>query len=314
MAQGNPFNGMLRGRIGDTIFSRKNGQQQSRAHVSSPANPQTDAQMGQRVKFATCASFYSQGLKAFFKFAFENKSKDMTDYNAFLRANMERVPANSWLANKGHMPTPGYFIMTDGSLPSIEVLFDGEVEDFKGASISYDESLKIDGDTTMGDIYQGIIDTYGLQAGDILTIVGIRTQGELATSLEVAENWGALARPVSSNYPTWEVKQVILDPKATGSLATSKMFHTEFENNGYLRLRLTLDSDSDLMQAACVCVSRNTPSGLKVSRSVLRLNSAGNVAEDFAQDEAWWRFCVQSYKKADSLPNLPGAILEGSEL
>lgn len=314
MAQGNPFNGMLRGRIGDTIFSRKNGQQQSRAHVSSPANPQTDAQMGQRVKFATCASFYSQGLKAFFKFAFENKSKDMTDYNAFLRANMERVPANSWLANKNHMPTPGYFIMTDGSLPSIEVLFDGEVRDFKGASIVYDQSLKLDTDTPIGEVYQGIIDTYGLKAGDILTIVGIRTQGILASSIDVAESWGALSRLVGYNYPTWEVKQVILDPTATARLATSKMFYAEPENNGYLRLRLTLDSDSDLMQAVCVCVSRNTPSGLKVSRSILKLNSAGNVAEDFAQDEAWWRFCVESYRQTDSLPNLPGAILEGSEL
>lgn len=314
MAQGNPFNGMLRGRIGDTIFSRKNGQQQSRAHVSSPANPQTDAQMGQRVKFATCASFYSQGLKAFFKFAFENKSKDMTDYNAFLRANMERVPANSCLANKNHMPTPGYFIMTDGSLPSIEVLFDGEVPEFKGASIGFDQSIKFDNTTPIGEIYQGLIDTYGLQAGDILTIVGIRTQGELASSIEVAKDWGALARPVSSYYPTWEVKQVILDPAATARMATSKMFYGEEENAGFLRLRLNLDSNSDLMQAACVCVSRNTPSGLKVSRSILRLNSAGNVAEDFAQDEDWWRFCVQSYKKADSLTNLPGAILEGSEL
>lgn len=314
MAIGNPFNGMLSGRIGDTIFSRKNGAQHSRAHVSNPTNPQTDAQMGQRVKFATCASFYSQGLKAFFKFAFEFKSKDMTDYNAFLRANMERVPANSWLANKNHMPTPGYFIMTDGSLPSIEVLFDGEVDNFKGASIAIDERVRISESATLGEVYKGIIDTYGLQAGDILTIVGIRTQGELATSLAAAKNFGALALPLSSSFPTWEVKQVVLDPLVLDMLSTSKLFYSEQVNQGYLRLRLSLDSDSDLMQAACVCVSRNTPSGLKVSRSILKLNSAGNVTEDFAQGEEWWRFCVQSYKEADSLSNLPGAILQGSEL
>lgn len=314
MAQGNPFNGMLRGRIGDTIFSRKNGTQQSRAYVSNPYNPQTDAQMGQRVKFATAASFYSQGVKAFFKFAFENKPAGWTDYNAFMAINVDRIPANTWLANRNNHPTAGTFIMTDGSLPAPEVLFNGEVQGFEGAIIAFDERVPLMASTKMGDIYKSIIDTYGYQPGDIFTIVGIKTPGIAATTIQVAKSYNGLSEVTQGTNSVWEVKQVRLDPADKTELKDSNIFYQEGQNQGYLRLKLAVSSSTPYIQGVCVCVSRPTKEGLKVSRSVLKLNDAGLIAEDFAQSEEWWRFCVDSYKSTDVLTNRPGAILEGTQL
>ena len=314
MAQGNPFNGMMRGRIGDTIFSRKNGQQQSRAHVSAPANPQTNAQMSQRVKFATCAAFYSQGEKAFYKFAFENKPKNTTDYNAFMAANVGRVPANTYRANRNGLPTPGYFIMSDGSLPSVLVAFNEEIPDYVGPAIVLDADFSMTADTTTGEVCQAIMDKYGLRKGDILTAVAIRGQGDVAQTIEEAEYYDSLSEDLKVSWPVWQIKQIMLDPGITTPVARSNFFEEELIKKGYVRLSLDVQSTVSGLAAVTVVVSRNTPNGLKVSRSVLKLNQAGVACEEMAQDEAWWQYCVDSYKNSSLLDNKYTAILQGTEL
>ena len=59
MAKGNLFLGFGRGKVGDVVFSRQNGEQVTRARNRSPRNPQTPLQLLQRVVLKTSSSAFS---------------------------------------------------------------------------------------------------------------------------------------------------------------------------------------------------------------------------------------------------------------
>lgn len=75
--------------------------------------------MLQRAKFANAVKFYKKAVQNFFKFAFEDKKKSESDYNAFMRHNV----MNSTLLMKGNVddayfPALGRWQMSSGSLPN----------------------------------------------------------------------------------------------------------------------------------------------------------------------------------------------------
>lgn len=59
MAKGNLFLGFGRGKVGDVVFSRQNGEQVTRARNRSPRNPQTPLQLLQRVIMKTSSQGFS---------------------------------------------------------------------------------------------------------------------------------------------------------------------------------------------------------------------------------------------------------------
>ena len=70
MAKGIDINGQLRGKRGGVVYYRANGQQISRSRNFNPNNPQTMAQMVQRLALAN-ASKASKGLKEIIDHSFE---------------------------------------------------------------------------------------------------------------------------------------------------------------------------------------------------------------------------------------------------
>ena len=65
MAKGNMLQGMARGKVGDVVFSRLNGEQIARVRNRNPKNPRTNAQLFQRAIMATVKQAYSAGKKIF---------------------------------------------------------------------------------------------------------------------------------------------------------------------------------------------------------------------------------------------------------
>lgn len=65
MAKGNMLQGMARGKVGDVVFSRLNGEQIARVRNRNPKNPRTNAQLYQRAIMATVMQAYSAGKKIF---------------------------------------------------------------------------------------------------------------------------------------------------------------------------------------------------------------------------------------------------------
>lgn len=86
MAKGNMLQGMARGKVGDVVFSRLNGEQVSRVRNRHPQNPRTEAQLYQRAIMATIMQAYSAG-KAIFDHSFEGEKVGSGCQRAFMSRN-----------------------------------------------------------------------------------------------------------------------------------------------------------------------------------------------------------------------------------
>lgn len=81
------FQGMARGKVGDVVFSRLNGEQISRVRNRHPKNPRTNAQLYQRAIMATIMQAYSAG-REIFDHSFQGKAVGMDNQREFISRNM----------------------------------------------------------------------------------------------------------------------------------------------------------------------------------------------------------------------------------
>ena len=86
MAKGNMFLGMARGKVGDVVFYRADGQQLSRVRNRNPRNPRSDAQLYQRAIMATIVQAYTAG-KAIFDHSFQGYSVGAQNQREFIKRN-----------------------------------------------------------------------------------------------------------------------------------------------------------------------------------------------------------------------------------
>lgn len=86
MSKGNLFQGMARGKVGDVVFSRLNGQQIARVRNRNPKNPRTNAQLYQRAIMATVMQAYSAGI-AIFDHSFQGREVGAQNQRRFMSLN-----------------------------------------------------------------------------------------------------------------------------------------------------------------------------------------------------------------------------------
>lgn len=90
MAVGNIIQGTARGRLGDTVLWRQNGQQHSRLRIRNPYNPNTNAQKYQRAVVATVMQAYSAG-KEIFDHSNEGLAVGSQNMRYFLQRNIKKL-------------------------------------------------------------------------------------------------------------------------------------------------------------------------------------------------------------------------------
>ena len=90
MAKGNMFLGYARGKVGDVVFSRVNGEQVSRPRNRHPRNPRTNKQLIQRAIMATVMSAYSAG-REIFDHSFQGYSVGAGCQRRFLSLNAQAL-------------------------------------------------------------------------------------------------------------------------------------------------------------------------------------------------------------------------------
>lgn len=312
MAIGNPFNGTLRGRLGESVFSRKAGAQHVRAYVQKPANPQSKRQLAQRVKFGTCAKFYQHGVQNLFKFAFEFKKPGQDDYNAFLQANVGNVPCNTRKAYNMGMPNLGKYIMSQGSLPSLEVLWSRKDPQLYLAGLSISTVTSEWENLTVGEISAAIIDRYNLQQGDFITIALVSSGAEPSQSLETAMERGGLTE-VNPDYLTnWVVRQFTLDVNSKAWVSSLGVFQNLEANGKVLVFKDAVEFDDPSSQGVVAMVSRNTSRGVKVSTSRMVVNLATAKAIEVGMSDEWTQFCAENFAGSTSSDIPYDNILQGS--
>lgn len=87
MAKDNLFLGMARGKVGDIVFYRQNGQQITRTRNRAPRNPRSNKQQIQRAILATIGLAYKFG-SAIFDHAFQGLSVGAENQRAFQSENL----------------------------------------------------------------------------------------------------------------------------------------------------------------------------------------------------------------------------------
>lgn len=223
MAKGNMLQGMARGKVGDVVFSRLNGQQISRVRNRQPYNPRTNKQLIQRAIMATVMLGYSAG-KEIFNHSFQGKAVGAENQREFMRVNAKALRAaiandlnnDVALANqvgrvvgpKAYAPTPFKCIISKGSYPQTF---------FKVASNGRDFTY---GDKETNETCAAYCARLGLVPGDIYTFVAFKTPSQDdATTLEDALKNPAIA---AFAYKRLQVKaDALTDTTAVGSsLAT----------------------------------------------------------------------------------------------
>lgn len=90
MAKGNLFQGMGRGKLGDVVFYRFNGQQASRVRNRHPKNPKSDGQLINRILVSNLAAAFSQ-LRPICNHSFEGKSTGLECMAEFGRINQRII-------------------------------------------------------------------------------------------------------------------------------------------------------------------------------------------------------------------------------
>lgn len=306
--------GMARGKVGDVVLTRLAGEQVARARNRAPKNPKTTKQMAQRAALATCVEFYTRGVKNLYKFAFESKKPSESDYNAFVRANIGIIPVQSHKSLVENNSVFGPIIMSQGSLNAPG--FDYSASNGNGAIFTA-PLPKAGNQLTVGELSKAIIDQNGLQDGDIITIVAIVGDDDMAVStLAEAVEKGGLQGALASQ--DWVIKQFTLDTTSTALASTLGFLSVAAASSGAEKVALNVDEFKGLeygeeyTSALTVIASRNTPQGVKVSTSKLELSEAAAKASEVGTSNEWRQYVARTWNTSTSLDVAPENILQGS--
>ena len=246
MSKGNLFLGMARGKVGDVVFSRHNGEQVARARNRAPKNPQTPLQLLQRVVLKTASGAYSL-MQEIADHSFQGSQQGTPNQSRFIRVNVDLLRAK--LADEINSGDPEVIIgsatanfstkgnslaemnayqVSEGSIAPVQTNWDGSSFALMLTGISSEV-------TTL--TYQNVIDALGLQRGDQLTFIWLSTDDR---SNPEAQN---------SKFNSFVYSRVILEP-ADGNMdgafiANGAVSQPNERNEGLIGLVADLSPQSE---------------------------------------------------------------------
>ena len=133
--------------MGDLTFKQVNGQTIVSGKVTVVSNPRTESQMRTRTKFTNVVAMY-RGIRPLLNYGFESKAIGLSDYNMFVRLNMQQTPIYlTKQAVSGGACVAAPYQITQGSLPAIVVSGTGQ-------NITTDIALGSDGITSNTTVAQ----------------------------------------------------------------------------------------------------------------------------------------------------------------
>lgn len=302
MAKGNMLLGMSRGSVGDVTFYRSGGSQRARARNRKPANPMTVRQQTQRAKFANAVKFHKQVTSNFFRFAYEDKKVNESDYNAFMRHNVGNSGFIGARASKiASWPALGLWEVTSGSLPDINDVSFSSV-DVKISSAIGDVAGEY---TTVGQLSAALIAGNDWREGDIFTILlynvnAAATLPTVDTEIEHTAKSAFCQFILSSTdtTPLTDVKltigdydfQLFTDTGVVGLVSNDQAAATSFT--------------TDLYQAAFIH-SRNTSGGLLVSTATMVANKPQLITDALNESGTYYNAVLADWDAAAE------AVLQG---
>ena len=265
MSKGSLFFGNASGKLGQVVLSTVKGQQIARAWQPKVANPKTSQQQLQRAKFANSVKFFKRAQQNLFKFAFEDKRKNESDYNAFMRHNVvsSAVLDRSVYDNFNYPAFADNWLLSYGSLGEINADNEPsskEVVQLLSLSLGQGEVTNL----TIASASQAFVRDYNAVNGDFVTLVGVKSDVRTLT--------------MNTNYaPEWHIVQFMIDTTNKGKLLENlkKQDNTAenfFTKDGTDPGNIIFSYENDGCAWLGIILSRVTANGVKVSTSYLMPN------------------------------------------
>ena len=302
MAKGNMLLGMSRGSVGDVTFYRSGGSQRARARNRKPANPMTVRQQTQRAKFANAVKFHKQVTSNFFRFAYEDKKVNESDYNAFMRHNVGNSGFIGAMASKiSSWPALGQWEVTSGSLPQIDEVSYSSAD----AKISVVIGDVSDAYTTVGQLSAALIAGNDWREGDIFT--ALVYYASAAGSLPTVDT--ETAHTAKSAFCQFIVSSSDTTPLTDVKLSIGEYDFNLFTDVGVIGLvgqgeAVKTSFTNDLYQAAFIH-SRNTSGGLLVSTAVMESNKPQVITDSLTEGGTYYNAVLADWDAAAE------AVLQG---
>lgn len=262
MSKGSLFFGNASGKLGQVVLSTVKGQQIARAWQPKVANPKTSQQQLQRAKFANSVKFFKRAQQNLFKFAFEDKRKNESDYNAFMRHNVvsSAVLDRMVYDNFNYPAFADNWLLSYGSLGEINA--DNEESDYNVVQLL---TLPLGtgeiANLTIASASQAFVNNYKAINGDYVTLVGVKSGVKTLTE-----------DPVRA--PEWHILQFVIDTTNTEKLLEylakqDDTASTFFAKDGKEPANIIFNYSNNGSAWLGIILSRVTANGVKVSTSNL---------------------------------------------
>ena len=314
MSKGSLFFGRASGKLGQIVLSNVKGQQIARAWQPKVANPRTSVQQVQRAKFANAVKFYKRATQNLFKFAYEDKRKTESDYNAFMRHNVDKscvLDRTSY--DNPNYPALGYWNIAAGSLGELlcDVYDSRTISDAAGllspvsdpdSSYLFPEGVT-ENTATIAHVSDYFKHDFGALDGDFVTFVGINSE---FSQIGDQPNFG----------PFWSITQIKIDS------ANSALFLETVNKQAvnHLGIDITDRAGAIVWKSSegkavwlGVILSRVTPNGVLVSTSNLGGNSAVARALTSSEKEPYRQQALNSWLRSSD-PILKGSVVKQSNV
>ena len=278
--------GYSRGSVGDVVFYRDGGLQRTRARNRNPRNPKSSRQMLQRSLMANCVKFYKTATAGLFRFGFETKKYNESDYNAFVRVNIKRgVNISKTAFDTQWYGAIGNWRMTEGSLQSIATT---ESSDKPYFDFGVTPTESVPSNTTVGWLSSQLINgnPNRYMAGDIITLCAVlyNTPGNGMPAVSPTPSQDGF----EGRFVTLQFRLNTSDTREVADV-TGAGFHVATVD-GHVALGLSASESAAALEwstgilGICCIQSRNTAEGTKVSTQDLFTNAAWNTAVEACKD------------------------------
>ena len=170
----------ISGSAGNLSFCRTGGQTVVRERVTHIRNPRSDRQMKTRTKFTNIVAMY-KGIRPLINYGFENKPKNLSDYNMFVKVNMQRTPVYlTKQAVAGGACVAAPYQISQGSLPAIVLSGSGNTT----KTDIYLGTLSISATTTVAQFAQAVVENNAdYRYGDQISYFLVRQQVNAETGI-----------------------------------------------------------------------------------------------------------------------------------
>ncbi len=261
------LNGLIRkmsGSTGDFTFKQLNGQTVVSEKVTQMRNPRSAAQMQTRTRFTNIVSMY-RGIRPLINYGFETKAKGCSDYNMFVRVNMQQTPVyltKQQVAGGACVAAP--YQITQGSLPAIVISGTGN----SAKTDIYLGALTIGATTTVAQFAQAVVENNAdYKYGDQISYFLVKQKVNEETGIP---------------YCQFSACKVVLD----AADSTTKLWDVVFRNGFSTQDSSLAHSGNDGDCVFCWVHSRKASNGKTLVSSQMLL-SANSILSDYQGDMAY---------------------------